>query len=64
MKSLIKFSIQDTGIGIAEDKLEAIFKRFEQADTKMTRIYGGSGLGLHLVKQLVEYTRRSGLCTK
>jgi CheY-like chemotaxis protein len=50
----IEFIIQDTGIGIAKDRLEHIFKNFEQA-TKTTSIsYGGTGLGLAIVKQLVE----------
>lgn len=46
--------VSDTGIGIAEDKFDAIFKSFEQVDGDETRAYGGTGLGLAVTKQLVE----------
>ncbi len=48
------FSITDTGIGIAPDKLNSIFEGFTQASNDTTRKYGGTGLGLTIVKQLVE----------
>ncbi|WP_186525866.1 tetratricopeptide repeat protein [Seonamhaeicola sediminis] len=50
----IKTYVVDTGIGIPEDKFEAIFKSFEQVDGSTEREYGGTGLGLTVTKQLVE----------
>jgi PAS domain S-box-containing protein len=50
----IQFSVKDTGIGIAQSKLEKIFDNFQQASSGTSRLYGGTGLGLAIVKQLVE----------
>ncbi|MDJ0555716.1 MAG: ATP-binding protein [Microcoleaceae cyanobacterium MO_207.B10] len=50
----IAITINDTGIGIAEHKLDRIFESFEQADGSTARKYGGTGLGLAVTKQLVE----------
>ena len=50
----LRFSVQDTGIGIAADQLESIFAAFTQVDSSSTRRHGGSGLGLAIVKELAE----------
>ena len=52
-KYYIKFDVTDTGIGIPSDKLTTIFESFSQADASVTRKYGGTGLGLTIVKQLI-----------
>ena len=50
----IEFQIQDSGIGIPKEKVNLIFQNFKQADTDVSRKYGGTGLGLTIVKELVE----------
>ena len=53
-KIVVKFIIEDTGIGIPEDKINTVFESFTQADLNTTRKFGGTGLGLSISKKIVE----------
>ena len=53
-RNLVLLSVTDTGIGIPADRLKEIFEPFHQLDGSSTRHYGGTGLGLSLVRQIVE----------
>jgi PAS domain S-box-containing protein len=55
----LRIDVSDTGIGIPRSKIKKIFESFSQADASVTRKYGGTGLGLTIVKQLVEMQRGS-----
>jgi len=50
----LRFSVDDTGIGIPADKLDSVFEKFTQASSDTTRKYGGTGLGLPICKRLAE----------
>jgi len=60
--AVVRIEVQDTGIGIPESKQTAIFEPFTQADDSVTRVYGGTGLGTTIARQLVTLMRgRIGL---
>jgi len=52
--ALLKFSIKDTGVGIAKEKQASIFKAFAQADNSISREFGGTGLGLAISNRYIE----------
>ena len=50
----IEFTVTDTGIGISKDKYKTIFQKFQQVDSSETRLFGGVGLGLYIVKNFTD----------
>jgi signal transduction histidine kinase len=50
----VRLEVSDTGIGIRKDDISKIFRRFEQANHAVGNVYGGTGLGLTIVKMIVE----------
>jgi len=53
-RDLMRFEVEDTGIGIPKEKIEQVFASFYQVDNSITREHGGTGLGLAIVKRFVE----------
>jgi signal transduction histidine kinase len=51
----VELKIADTGVGIAEEQFSRIFEKFYQVDSSETRLYGGTGLGLYIVKHFTEF---------
>jgi len=53
-KRRVRFEVEDTGIGIAQEKVDLIFKEFKQASSEIKDSYGGTGLGLAITKKLID----------
>src|SRR6185369_15108327 len=53
-KTELRFDVEDTGVGIASDKISKLFRSYSQADEGIAKTYGGTGLGLAICKNLVE----------
>ena len=55
----VTIKVIDQGIGIAKEKLDYVFERFKQADGSTTRKYGGTGLGMSIVKKIIDIHKGS-----
>lgn len=61
--SLLKFSVEDTGIGISAEIIPQLFQLFQQADNSMTRKFGGTGAGLYITKRIAQLMGGDAGCT-
>ena len=63
--ALVRFEVEDTGVGIASDAIPRLFSAFEQADNSITRNYGGTGLGLAITRRLSKLMGgETGICSE
>ncbi len=61
--ALLKFTVEDTGIGIASEVIPQLFQLFQQADNSITRKFGGTGAGLYIAKRIAQFMGGDAGCT-